>query len=48
MSLGVRGTRARSRLRGSFVHGNMQDGAKTGASKSSVMMHPFLEEVMKT
>jgi integrase len=36
------------KIRQAYVHGNMQDGAKTRASKSSVMMHPLLEEVMKT
>jgi integrase len=35
------------RIRQAYVHGNMQDGAKTRASKSSVMMHPLLAEVMK-
>jgi integrase len=30
-----------------YVHGNLQDGAKTRASKSSVMMHPLLAEVMR-
>ena len=35
------------RIRQAYVHGNMQDGAKTRASKSSVMMHPLQAEVMK-
>ena len=36
------------RIRQTYVHGNMQDGAKTRASKSSVMMHPLLAEVMRS
>lgn len=35
------------KIRQSYVHGHVQDGAKTRASKSSVMMHPLLAEVMK-
>jgi len=35
------------KIRQAYVHGKMQDGAKTRASKSSVMMHPLLAEVMK-
>jgi integrase len=35
------------RIRQAYVHGKMQDGAKTRASKTSVMMHPLLAEVMK-
>ena len=34
-------------IRQSYVHGKMQDGAKTRASKTSVRMHPLLAEVMK-
>src|SRR5713226_7559849 len=35
------------KIRQAYVHGNMQDGAKTRVSKSSVMMHLLLAEVMK-
>ena len=35
------------RIRQAYVHGYMQNGAKTRSSKSSVRMHPLLAEVMK-
>lgn len=44
---GVLWEKGEIRIRETYVHGNMQDGAKTRASKSSVMMHSLLAEVMK-